>query len=174
MSSSPSKSKKSASSKKRPHDDITPSNETTPCLELYADDAPSLNELNLGLDNFVYPLSGDAFMDDFFRNRAVCIHSRGIDRITSLIEDSFSNLDVNTLFKSTASDNVFIWLGKKKAETPKNIKKVLPPLQSIEIEDPDAATALHNAGHAAYCRAPLPLDRRFVDSFLQDTALGLG
>jgi hypothetical protein len=167
-------------SSKRSHDETISAER--PCIEINGKGLPEINEFNLGLETFVSPISPHDFMNTFFRKKALCIHSdNGTGRISKLVGESYSSLDINTLFKTTSSDNVFIWLGKKKsiinesASSSSTKKKVIiPPLQSVEIEDADTATALHNAGHAAYCRAPLPLDRKFVDSFLKDTGLGLG
>jgi hypothetical protein len=46
------------------------------------------------------------------------------------------------------------------------------PLQSVELEDPSAAAALHRAGHSAYCRAPPGVEQSLVNHLLADTGLG--
>jgi len=46
------------------------------------------------------------------------------------------------------------------------------PLQSVELEDPSAAAALHSAGHSAYCRAPPGVEQSLVGHLLAGTGLG--
>lgn len=132
---------------------------------------PSSNKL---LDDMLNPLTKEEFLNNYFRKDAVLIsrsrqpHHTRTDLVSKICDDYLFNLDVHQIFTETSSDNVFLWLRPTDATDKKT-------LNSVEIQDPDTAYALHVSGsHSAYCRAPPILEQHLVNSLLRATGLGGG
>ena len=45
--------------------------------------------------------------------------------------------------------------------------------RSVDVDDPRSAVALHESGHALYCRAPPGIEETLVNALLKETSLGL-
>ena len=126
-------------------------------------DSPSL------LDDMLFPLPAGTFLGGHFRTDAVHVSRRGLGaagaaELVSGIVGRLYGLDRREVFAETASEAVFLWLAGPGGA-----------LDSVEVADPDACAALQAAGgHAAYCRAPPPLERSLVSSLLRATGMGGG
>jgi len=114
--------------------------------------------------DMIHPIPKEAFMEHFFRNRALHISDpRGAERIQSIIA-AMDNLNPSSILQETSSDNVFVWI----------LDKQLRKIQSIEIDNVETAIALHTAGHATYCRAPPQVEQPMVANMLRGTGMGCG
>jgi len=100
------------------------------------------------------------FMKDHFQSRAV--HVKGpAERFSNILETMG---DVSQIFESTSSeDGIFVWIVTDNRK-----------IQSLTVEDVDSALALHQAGHATYCRASEEVEQALVPALLQDTNMGCG
>ncbi|KAL7459800.1 hypothetical protein ACHAWC_011781 [Mediolabrus comicus] len=132
-------------------------------------------ESNSLLDDMLYPLTTETFLQDHFRKDAVCINRKsnaqdGNEELVSYICNTFLfGLSVKEIFAETSSENVFLWL------RPPPSSSDVAAMNSVEISDPDSAFALHQSGsHPAYCRAPPALEQLLVGSLLRTTGLGGG
>jgi hypothetical protein len=102
------------------------------------------------------------FLEKYFRECAVFVPSQ-IENRFAFLEELLYNLDPVSILRNTSSDAIFVWL-----KTDSGL------VNSIEVADADTAIALHNAGHATYCRAPPSVEQHLVSSLLTDTGLGCG
>jgi hypothetical protein len=155
-----------------------------PVLSIVVPDAPpdldvSSDEL---LDQMVYPISKETFLDYAFRKKALHITGPATkSRIQTIVEE-LHHLDPEYLFQETSSDNVFVWLQQQ----PQQPSPPAPPhnnghsnhpatIQSIEVSDPQQALLLHQVGgHATYCRAPPSVEQPMVANLLKATGFGCG
>lgn len=98
------------------------------------------------LDDMLYPLTTETFMQDHFRKDAVCINRKtntqdGNEELVSYICNTFLfDLNVKEIFTETSSENVFLWL------RPPPSSSDVAAMNSVEISDPDSAFALHQSG----------------------------
>ena len=125
------------------------------------------------LEDMLGPLSKQEFLLDLFRKKAVHISASDEDRpenVQNIIDNYMFGLDVRQILAETSSENVFVWLGPQ----PGAKQSANRTIQSIELQDPQAAFALHESGHSTYCRAPPELEQPLVSSLLRDTGLGSG
>ena len=148
-------------------------------------DVPSIS-LSPDLDEVLYPLTGNDFLKNFFRQKAVHITTEksneqihATTRVSDLREEMFG-LDPEMILKETSSDNIFLWLREKSNNNNNNNNNnnengYNSLIRSIEVADVDTAISLHKiAGHATYCRAPPNVEQSLVASFLRATGLGCG
>lgn len=117
-----------------------------------------INDPNL-LEQMVAPST--CFFTCIFRKKALCIHNDP-SRVANIIT-AMHNLDTTAILNDTSSDHVFIWLKQPDGK-----------ISSLEIQDVDQAIALHNVGHATYCRAPPSVEQPLVYNMLRGTGLGCG
>ena len=126
------------------------------------------------LQDMLGPLPKQEFLLNLFRKKAVHISAPSDDDRSIGVENIINNymfgLDIRQVLAETSSDNVFVWL----APQPGVKQHAKRTIQSIELQDPDAAYALHQSGHSTYCRAPPELEQPLVSSLLRDTGLGCG
>ena len=131
------------------------------------------SSVNLLQDMFDH-LPTQTFLLNLFRKKAVHNSARydesRSESVQNIIENYMFNLDIRQVLAETSSDNVFVWL----APQPGGNQTTKRTIQSIELQDPDAAYALHQSGHATYCRAPPELEQTLVSSLLRDVGLGCG
>jgi hypothetical protein len=157
-----------------------------PVLSIVVPDAPpdldvSSDEL---LDQMVYPISKETFLDCAFRKKALHITGPATkSRIQTIVEE-LHHLDPEYLFQETSSDNVFVWL-QQQPQQPQQPSPPAPPhnnghsnhpatIQSIEVSDPQQALLLHQVGgHATYCRAPPSVEQPMVANLLEGDWLWL-
>jgi hypothetical protein len=135
--------------------------------------APPLED-PLTLDALLHPLSKDDFLRQHFRQRCVVIRGGGAERAATLFPAASAG-DVEEVVENTASERVMAWV-----RTGGTVRTMdgLPPsrgttARSIDVEDPRSAVALHQAGHALYCRAPPGIEETLVNALLKETSLGL-
>ena len=135
--------------------------------------APPLED-PLTLDALLHPLSKDDFLRQHFRQRCVVIRGGGAERASSLFPAASAG-DVEEVVENTASERVMAWV-----RTDGTVRTMdgLPPsrgttARSIDVDDPRSAIALHQAGHALYCRAPPAIEETLVNALLKETSLGL-
>ena len=138
---------------------------------------PPLTRSDMCLENLLYPLSKEQFLEHCFRKKAVHIDSSNNvtrdGRMNDLTEGMF-RLDTRKIIEETSSDNIFVWLVDK---SPLSSKKDGPQklVQSIQMEDPNSAFQLHTIGnHALYFRAPPDVEQPLVSQMLASTGLGCG
>ena len=117
------------------------------------------------LAKLVYPMPRDYFLKSVFRRHALHVSHVGcVDRLREhVIENGMFDLDLQALFRETSSDHVFAWIPTQGGH-----------VKSIELDNPDDAFTLHQAGHATYCRAPPELEQPLVASMLRGTGMGCG
>ena len=120
--------------------------------------APPLED-PLTLDALLLPLSKDDFLRQHFRQRCVVIRGGGAERAATLFPAASAG-DVEEVVENTASERVMAWV-----RTGGTVRTMdgLPPsrgttARSVDVDDPRSAVALHEAGHALYCRAPPGID----------------
>jgi hypothetical protein len=139
-------------------------------------DVPTIS-LSPDLDELLYPLTGEDFLDNFFRKKAVHVSctAQHETRVSNLREEMFG-LDPEMILRESSSDNIFLWLLGKELIHNDNINENDKRLiRSIEISNVDTAISLHKiAGHATYCRAPSNVEQSLVASLLKATGLGCG
>lgn len=126
------------------------------------------------LDDMLGRLPKQEFLLDLFRKKAVHISASDEDRsqsVQNIIDNYMFGLDIRKILAETSSDNVFVWLAPPQPGVKQSAKRTI---QSIELQDPEAAFALHQSGHSTYCRAPPELEQPLVSSLLRDTGLGCG
>ena len=135
--------------------------------------APPLED-PLTLDALLHPLSKDDFLRQHFRQRCVVIRGGGAERAAALFPAASAG-DVEEVVENTASERVMAWV-----RTGGTVRTMdgLPPsrgttARSIDVDDPRNAVALHEAGHALYCRAPPAIEEALVNALLKETSLGL-
>ena len=135
--------------------------------------APPLED-PLTLDALLHPLSKEDFLRRHFRQRCVVIRGGGAERASSLFPAASAG-DVEEVVENTASERVMAWV-----RTGGTVRAMdgLPPsrgttARSVDVDDPRSAIALHQAGHALYCRAPPAIEEALVNAFLKETSLGL-
>ena len=135
--------------------------------------APPLED-PLALDALLHPLSKDAFLRQHFRQRCVVIRGGGAERAATLFPAASAG-DVEEVVEHTASERVMAWV-----RTGGTVRTMdgLPPsrgttARSVDVDDPRSAVALHEAGHALYCRAPPGIEESLVNALLKETSLGL-
>mmetsp|Transcript_20382 Transcript_20382/g.57935 ORF Transcript_20382/g.57935 Transcript_20382/m.57935 type:complete len:636 (-) Transcript_20382:3753-5660(-) len=150
---------------------------------------PATLTLKSGLSDILHGLGRDAFLESYFRRKAVHMTCENSDhqeqhaatRVSKLREAMF-DLDVSTILQETSSDSIFLWLrkpngqvGESEYENDSAAKFQNETIHSIEVADVDTAIALHKtAGHATYCRAPPAVEQCLVSNLLRDTGLGCG
>ena len=124
--------------------------------------APPLED-PLTLDALLHPLSKDEFLRQHFRQRCVVIRGGGAERAAPLFPAASAG-DVEEVVENTASERVMAWV-----RTGGTVRTMdgLPPsrgttARSIDVADPRSAVALHDAGHALYCRAPPGIEETLV------------
>ncbi len=164
------------------------------CLNLPKSPSSSLNIPDISLDSssksssllekLLYPLAPSAFLTQCFRQKAVYVASNRKSRVSDLNARYMFDLDAKQIFEETSSDSVFLWIRPNQNEKVNDVssstnsskcKNGLPPLQSIEIQDPDMAYLLHSSSnYASYCRAPPELEQPLVYNMLKDTGIGCG
>ena len=135
---------------------------------------PSSNTL---LEDMLGPLSKQEFLLNLFRKKAVHISPSDEDRVESvqnIIDNYMFGLDIRQVLAETSSDNVFVWLAPPPQPGYGVKQSAKRTIQSIELQDPEAAFALHQSGHSTYCRAPPELEQPLVSCLLRDTGLGCG
>jgi hypothetical protein len=102
------------------------------------------------------------------------------------VQELLCDLDPEQLFRETSSESIFVWLRAPSAATAatddkdndkgdsnsNDTQKTL--INSIEVQDPDMALALYQAGNATYCRAPEAVEQKLVAALLENTGLGCG
>ena len=135
--------------------------------------APPLED-PLTLDALLHPLSKEDFLRRHFRQRCVVIRGGGAERAAALFPAASAG-DVEEVVENTASERVMAWV-----RTGGTVRTMdgLPPsrgttARSIDVDDPRNAMALHEAGHALYCRAPPAIEETLVNALLKETSLGL-
>ena len=135
--------------------------------------APPLED-PLTLDALLHPLSKDDFLRQHFRQRCVVIRGGGAERAATLFPAASAG-DVEEVVEHTASERVMAWV-----RTGGTVRTMdgLPPsrgttARSVDVDDPRSAVALHEAGHALYCRAPPGIEETLVNALLKETSLGL-
>ena len=135
--------------------------------------APPLED-PLTLGALLHPLSKDDFLRQHFRQRCVVIRGGGAERAAALFPAASAG-DVEEVVENTASERVMAWV-----RTGGTVRTMagLPPsrgttARSIDIDDSRSAVALHEAGHALYCRAPPAIEETLVNALLKETSLGL-
>ena len=135
--------------------------------------APPLED-PLTLDALLHPLSKDDFLRQHFRQRCVVIRGGGAERAATLFPAASAG-DVEEVVENTASERVMAWV-----RTGGTVRTMdgLPPsrgttARSVDVDDPRSAVALHQAGHALYCRAPPGIEEALVNALLKETSLGL-
>jgi hypothetical protein len=136
--------------------------------------------LDSNIDDFLYPMTTESFLQNCLRRRAVHITCETGDETThadqrvSVLRQEMCNLDPETILHETSSDNIFVWLRSKDGSTASEANH-RDLIHSIEVGDADTAIALHKmAGHATYCRAPPKVEQRLVSNLLRGTGLGCG
>jgi hypothetical protein len=132
------------------------------------------------LDEMLFPLSVNDFLDNHFRTNAIHIERRSsnlsshnnhqrhhqTNLVSYLCLEHLFNLDICQIFNETSSECIFLWLRPSNPDD---------PLDSVEISDANTAYKLHTLGaHPAYCRAPPDLENLLVSSLLRSTGLGGG
>jgi hypothetical protein len=136
--------------------------------------------LDSNIDDFLYPMTTESFLQNCLRRRAVHItcatgdETTHADQRVSVLRQEMCNLDAKTILRETSSDNIFVWLRSKDGSTASEANH-RDLIHSIEVGDADTAIALHKtAGHATYCRAPPKVEQRLVSTLLRGTGLGCG
>lgn len=94
-----------------------------------------------------------SFYSNVFRQQALYI--KGFPERHEKISMSLFDLDSRQIIEHTASDNCFVWIATPEGR-----------LRSMEVSDPATAHALHQAGHATYCRAPPDLESALVQALM--------
>ena len=146
-------------------------------------DATDATDANL-LSRLLHPLPTSTFLSKCFRQKSVYVQSNNKHRADDIIQNYMFGLDVRKIFSETSSDSIFLWILDKnnhkecnnnKYNKDSNDDETAPPIQSVEISDPQTAYTLHKSNrHATYCRAPPELEQPLVSSMLRDTGLGCG
>lgn len=137
-------------------------------------DTPSIS-LFPELDDLLHPLTGEDFLENYFRKKAVHVTCKkgkekehAEQRVAGLRDEMFG-LDAEMILRETSSENIFLWLQGKdnKNENEKTNNKLI---RSIEVADVDTAISLHKiAKHPTYCRAPPNVEQSLVASLLKAT-----
>ncbi len=84
-------------------------------------------------------------------------------------------LNPRQILSETSSDHCFVWIAQQQGGADSQRRPSARKLiSSIEMQDASAAAALHDAGHATYCRAPPELEQLLVSRLLADTGMGCG
>lgn len=110
----------------------------------------------------VFPVdAGNSFQRYHFQKHPVV--RRNVD-LSTLIEH-LHDLDVRSLLRDTASDQIHVWLNTTHGEQLK--------LDCITVEDADQALKLHLAGHSLYFRASSEIEQKFVSTLLQELNFGI-
>lgn len=138
----------------------------SPLVQLSPDASDTV--LDIGSDSLfedmISPMPPNVFLDYCFRKRALHISPSNEARRIQPIVQAMGNLDPSYILQETSSDNVFVWILNSKQ------KKI----SSVEIDNVDTAVALHQAGHATYCRAPPDVEQPMVAQLLRGTGMGCG
>lgn len=111
------------------------------------------------VDRLLRGIDMPSFVENHFGKRPLHL-AEGGDRVAHLARQ-MRNLDVEALLRDTSSDSVFVWVSQG------------DHLASIEMLDPGAAAALHEAGHSTYCRAPPDIEQPLVACCLSTFMSGL-
>jgi hypothetical protein len=135
-------------------------------------DTPSIS-LFPELDDLLHPLTGEDFLENYFRKKAVHVTCKkgkekehAEQRVAGLRDEMFG-LDAEMILRETSSENIFLWLQSKENKNEKTKKKLI---RSIEVADVDTAISLHKiAKHPTYCRAPPNVEQSLVASLLKAT-----
>ncbi len=160
--------------------------------EINFDNSSSSSSSSL-LEKLLFPLSPKSYMTNCFRQKAVYVSSNDKCRVSNLNSKYMFDLDPKQIFEETSSDSVFLWIRQQQNQKIKDDSDYtngenylddgdteigsssIPPLKSIEIQDPDMAYLLHSSSnYASYCRAPPELEQPLVYNMLKDTGIGCG
>mmetsp|Transcript_59702 Transcript_59702/g.71120 ORF Transcript_59702/g.71120 Transcript_59702/m.71120 type:complete len:83 (+) Transcript_59702:242-490(+) len=73
------------------------------------------------LDNILHPMSVNDFLANDFKKKAVHVSTKSdkkkaSKRISMLLEAMYDR-DVNSIFKESSSENIFVWLPEKKDDS---------------------------------------------------------
>jgi hypothetical protein len=125
------------------------------------------------LQDMLDHLPAQTFLLNLFRKKAVHISAASDESrsksVRNIIQNYMFGLDIRQILAETSSDNVFVWLAPQPGAN-----QTKRTIQSIELQDPEAAYALYQSGHATYCRAPPELEQPLVSTLLRDVGLGCG
>ena len=157
---------KKQQAKKRPAAAITPSSEgpagLTGVTTIPASGSKPVHLCPTVFAHLLAPLDTVTFLREHYQPKKPLV-IKGHD-FTSMLEEDMEDGDVAALLEASPSETISVWT----VAAPGPAQKI----NTARVQDARSATALWEAGHSVYCRAPENVEKTLVESAVR--ALGLG